>query len=96
VGQEGQSLGYSRGKSHFFKIGYSQVCVLHNVVEECHGATDLVGHLLCQVEGMKNVGKPCLVGLISVGVKAELERHFYAVLHELSLPVTVESNRNER
>ena len=27
---------------------------------------------------------------------AELERHFYAVLHELGLPVTVESNRNER
>ena len=27
---------------------------------------------------------------------AELERHFYAVLQELGLPVTVESNQNGR
>lgn len=46
--------------------------------------------------GMLSYGDTIYINFIRNIQDAELERHFYAVLHELSLPVTVESNRNER
>ena len=46
--------------------------------------------------GMLSYGDTIYINFIRDILDAELERHFYAVLHELSLPVTVESNRNER
>jgi hypothetical protein len=45
---------------------------------------------------MLSYGDTIYINFIRDILDAELERHFYAVLHELSLPVTVESNRNER
>ncbi len=46
--------------------------------------------------GMLSFGDTIYINFIRNIQDAELERHFYAVLHELSLPITVESNRNER
>ncbi len=46
--------------------------------------------------GMLSYGDTVYVNFIRNIKDAELERHFYAVLHELGLPLTVESNRNER
>ena len=46
--------------------------------------------------GMVSFGDTIYINFIRNIRDAELERHFYAVLHELGLPVTVESNRNER
>lgn len=46
--------------------------------------------------GMLSYGDTVYINFIRNIRDAELERHFYAVLHELGLPVTVESNRNER
>ena len=46
--------------------------------------------------GMLSFGDTVYVNFIRNIRDAELERHFYAVLHQLQLPVTVESNRNER
>ena len=46
--------------------------------------------------GMLSFGDTVYINFIRNIRDPELERHFYAVLHELGLPVTVESNRNER
>ena len=46
--------------------------------------------------GMLSFGDTIYINFIRNIRDAELERHFYAVLHRLGLPVTVESNRNER
>lgn len=46
--------------------------------------------------GMLSYGDTVYINFIRNVREAELERHFYAVLQELGLPVTVESNRNER
>ena len=46
--------------------------------------------------GMLSYGDTIYINFIRNIQDAELERHFYAVLRDLSLPVTVESNRNER
>ena len=46
--------------------------------------------------GMLSFGDTIYINFIRDIQDAELERHFYAVLHEFSLPITVESNRNER
>ena len=46
--------------------------------------------------GMLSFGNTVYVNFIRNIRDAELERHFYKVLHQLGLPVTVESNRNER
>ena len=46
--------------------------------------------------GMLSFGDTVYINFIRNIRDAELERHFYAVLHELGLRVTVESNRNER
>ena len=46
--------------------------------------------------GMLSYGETIYINFIRNIKDAELERHFYEVLHRLGLPVTVESNRNER
>ena len=46
--------------------------------------------------GMLSYGDTVYVNFIRNIRDAELERHFYAILRDLGLPVTVESNRNER
>ena len=46
--------------------------------------------------GMLSYGDTVYINFIRNIRDAELERHFYAVLQELGIPVTVESNRNER
>ena len=46
--------------------------------------------------GMLSFGDTAYINFIRNIQEPELERHFYAVLHEMGLPVTVESNRNER
>jgi NRPS condensation-like uncharacterized protein len=46
--------------------------------------------------GMLSFGDTIYINFIRNIKDAELERHFYAVLRELGLPLTVESNRNER
>ena len=46
--------------------------------------------------GMLSFGDTVYVNFIRNIKDAELERHFYAVLHQLGLPIAVESNRNER
>lgn len=46
--------------------------------------------------GMLSFGDTIYINFIRNIREAELERHFFAILHQLSLPVTVESNRNER
>lgn len=46
--------------------------------------------------GMLSFGDTIYINFIRNIRDAELERHFFAVLRELGLPVTVESNRNER
>ena len=46
--------------------------------------------------GMLSFGDTVYVNFIRNIRDAELERHFYAVLQDLGVPVTVESNRNER
>jgi len=46
--------------------------------------------------GMLSFGDTVNVNFIRNIRDAELERHFYAVLRDLGVPVTVESNRNER
>lgn len=46
--------------------------------------------------GMLSYGDTIYINFIRNIRDAELERHFYAVLHGLGLDVTVESNRNER
>lgn len=46
--------------------------------------------------GMLSFGDTIYINFIRNIKDAELERHFYAVLQELGLPVAVESNRNER
>ena len=46
--------------------------------------------------GMLSYGDTIYMNFIRNIRDAELERHFYGVLHEFGLPVTVESNRNER
>ena len=46
--------------------------------------------------GMLSYGDTLYINFIRNIKEAELERHFYAVLQELGLPTTVESNQNER
>ncbi len=46
--------------------------------------------------GMLSYGYTIYINFIRNIQEPELERHFYAVLHKLGLPVIVESNRNER
>ncbi len=46
--------------------------------------------------GMLSYGDTVYINFIRNIKDAELERHFFAVLQELGLPVTVESNQNER
>ncbi len=46
--------------------------------------------------GMLSFGDTIYINFIRNIKEAELERHFFAVLQELGLSVTVESNRNER
>ena len=46
--------------------------------------------------GMLSFGDTACINFIRNIQEPELERHFYAVLHEMGIPVTVESNRNER
>lgn len=46
--------------------------------------------------GMLSYGDTMYINFIRNIQDAELERHFHAVLHQLGLPVLVESNRNER
>ena len=46
--------------------------------------------------GMLSYGNTIYINFIRNIKDAELERHFFAVLQELGLPVTVESNQNER
>jgi hypothetical protein len=46
--------------------------------------------------GMLSFGDTIYINFIRNIREAELERHFFAILHQLGLPVTVESNRNER
>jgi hypothetical protein len=46
--------------------------------------------------GMLSYGDTIYINFIRNICDAELERHFYAVLRDLGLCVTVESNRNER
>ena len=46
--------------------------------------------------GMLSYGDTIYINFIRNIQDAELERHFYAVLQELSLPATVQSNQNER
>lgn len=46
--------------------------------------------------GMLSYGDTIYLNFIRNIRDAELERHFFAVLQELGIPVTVESNRNER
>ncbi len=46
--------------------------------------------------GMLSFGDTVYINFIRNIKEAELERHFFAVLRELGLSVTVESNRNER
>ena len=46
--------------------------------------------------GMLSYGDTLYISFIRNIRDAELERHFFAVLQELGLSVTVESNRNER
>ena len=46
--------------------------------------------------GMLSFGDAIYINFIRNTVDAELERHFFAVLQELGLSVTVESNMNER
>ena len=45
---------------------------------------------------MTSYGDTIYINFSRNTLDAELERHFYAVLQQLSIPVTVESNRNER
>ena len=46
--------------------------------------------------GMLSYGDTIYINFIRNIQDAELERHFFAVLQESGLPVTVESNQNER
>lgn len=46
--------------------------------------------------GMLSYGDTVYINFIRNIQDPELERHFFQVLHEFGLPVTVESNRNER
>lgn len=46
--------------------------------------------------GMLSFGDTVYINFIRNIKEAELERHFFKVLQELNIPVTVESNRNER
>ena len=46
--------------------------------------------------GMLSYGDTIYINFIRNIQDPELERHFYAVLQQLGLPATVESNRNER
>ena len=46
--------------------------------------------------GMLSFGDTAYVNFIRNIQEPELERHFHAVLHEMGIPVTVESNSNER
>jgi hypothetical protein len=46
--------------------------------------------------GMLSYGKALYINFIRDIKDAELERHFFAVLQQLGLSATVESNRNER
>lgn len=46
--------------------------------------------------GMLSFGDTVYINFIRNIQEPELERHFYAVLQEMDIPVTVESNRNER
>lgn len=46
--------------------------------------------------GMLSFGDTIYINFLRNIRDAELERHFYAVLHQLGLPLTVESNRDER
>ena len=46
--------------------------------------------------GMLSYGDTIYINFIRDIKEAELERHFFAVLQELGLSVTVESNRNGR
>ena len=46
--------------------------------------------------GMLSYGDTVYVNFIRNIRDAELERHFHAVLRDMGIPVTVESNRNER
>ncbi len=46
--------------------------------------------------GMLSFGDTVYINFIRNIKEADLERHFFKVLQELNIPVTVESNRNER
>ena len=46
--------------------------------------------------GMLSYGDTIYINFIRNIQEAELERHFYAVLQEMGLPIEVESNQNER
>ena len=46
--------------------------------------------------GMLSYGDTIYINFIRNIRDAELERHFFNVLKELGLPLTLESNRNER
>ncbi len=46
--------------------------------------------------GMLSYGDTVYLNFIRDTLEGDLERHFYAVLQEVGLPATVESNRNER
>ena len=46
--------------------------------------------------GMLSFGDTAYINFTRNIREPELERHFYAVLHEMGIPVTVESNSNER
>ena len=46
--------------------------------------------------GMLSFGDTAYINFIRNIQEPELERHFHAVLHEMGVPVTVESNSNER
>ena len=46
--------------------------------------------------GMLSFGDTVYINFIRNIQEPELERHFYGVLQQLGVPVTVESNQNER
>ena len=46
--------------------------------------------------GMLSFGDTVYINFIRNIQDPELERHFYALLQQMEIPVTVESNRNER
>ena len=67
MGQQADNLHHLRGK-FLGQILQGHSGVFHHIVKQCHGAGQLVGHGLCQMEGVVDIGEAGMVQLAVVGL----------------------------